>query len=164
MLEHKLNGRVGLEGCVQSVHGSEQGRNVVRHNSKVNSGRVKPSPTSGPVVPEDRSGDGLKVSPHVLDTLIEISHDNIVLSERDVSVNDVVNTLGGAAQIAAMPINRRDLNMTDVLHLNADRDVLQIGARGMRKSGDGEPFGPNEPHSSTRVVVTSGVGKSEMTL
>ncbi len=164
VLENKLDRGVSSKGSVQSIHVTQHSRDIVRHDGIINGGGVRSSPASGAMVPETGSRGNVKVTSHVLDTLVEITHDHITLRKRHMLANDVVHTLGGTSKIAAMAIDGSDLNLTNMLHLNADRDVLVTGFGGMGKGGNSKPFGPNEAHSPAGVAITSGVGTAKIPL
>ena len=115
-------------------------------------------------MPEDGLRRDIKVSPHVIDTLVKITHDNITLRERQMLANDVVHTLGGTSKITAMAIYGRDLNLANVLHLNANGDVLKVGLGGVGEGGDSETFRPDEAHSPTGVALRGGASKTKETL
>ena len=138
--------------------------NIVRHDGIINGGGVGSSPASGAMVPKAGFRGDVKVSSQVLDTLVKVTHDHITLRKRHMLANDVVNTLGSTSQIAAMAIDGSDLNLTNMLHLNADRDVLVSGFSGMGKGGNSKTFGPNEAHSTAGVAINGGVGKAKIPL
>jgi hypothetical protein len=133
------------KGSVQSVHGTQNCSDIVRHDSVVNRGGVGSSPTSGPMVSKTGFRSDLKSAAHVLDTLIEVTHYYVALSQRHMLRNDVVHTLCGAIQIATVAIYGGDLNLTNMLYPNADGDVFISCFCGMGKRGDRETFGPIRP-------------------
>ncbi len=51
--------------------------------------------------------------------------------------------------------------MSNVLQLNADRDVLKVSLGGVGKGGDRETFRPDEAHSPTGVAIRGGAGKTK---
>ncbi len=161
VLEGELDRGVSGKSSVKSVHGSQHSRNIVRHNGVVNGGGVRSRPTGGPMVSEGRPGSSLKSSLHDLDTLIKVPHDHITLSKRAMFLRYAVNALGGAGKVSTVSIEGSDLDLTNVLHLYADGNVLMNGLRGMGKGGDREALGPNKADSPTRVPVTGGVGKAK---
>ncbi len=75
-----------------------------------------------------------------------------------------VDAFGSAGEVSTVPIEGSDLDLTNMLHLNADGDVFMNGNSGMGKRGDREALGPNMADSPAGVPITGGVGKSKESL
>ncbi len=136
MLESELNGGVSGKSGVKSVHGSQQSRNIVRHDGIVNGGGMGSRPTSGTMVSEDGHGGSFESFLHHLDTLVEIPHDDITLSKRAMLLRYAVDAFGSAGEVSTVPIERSDLDLTNMLHLYADGNVLMHGLSGVGKGSN----------------------------